>query len=88
MNLPGHTATGAVLFAIVEQLVTSNVLRCGFAVVEEVLLVLHCAVGALVPLLVAGVALLVCGTGLLGGSPVIGILSQSLDWVLRESKWG
>lgn len=51
----------------------------GVTVVEDVLLVLHCAVGALIPLLVTGVALLVRGAGLLGGSPVIGILGKLLD---------
>lgn len=78
-HLPGHTVSGTVLCAVVVQLVASNVLSGRLAVVQQVSLVLHCAVGALIPLLVAGVALLVRGASLLSRSSVIDIGPLLID---------
>jgi hypothetical protein len=58
--------------------VTSNVLGSGVTVKKNVLVTLHRAVGACIPLLAASVSVLVCGACLLGGSLVVGILESSV----------
>ena len=65
--------SGSLLTAVVVQLIASNVLACRVAECETTLL-LDTAVWTLVPLLVAGVAVLVGCAGGAGGSIVVNAL--------------